>query len=30
MRLFDIIFGKAIDRRIAAWQNDLMTSIARF
>ena len=25
MRLFDIIFGKAIDRRIAAWQNDLMT-----
>lgn len=25
MKLFDIIFGKAIDRRIAAWQNDLMT-----
>ena len=25
MRLFDIIFGKAIDRRIAAYQNDLIT-----
>lgn len=24
MRLFDIIFGKAIDRRIAAYQNDLI------
>lgn len=25
MKLFDIIFGKAIDRRIAAYQNDLIT-----
>lgn len=25
MRLFDLIFGKAIDRRIAAYQNDLIT-----
>lgn len=24
MKLFDLIFGKAIDRRIAAYQNDLM------
>ena len=25
MKLFDMIFGKAIDRRIAAYQNDLIT-----
>lgn len=25
MRLFDMIFGKALDRRIAAYQNDLIT-----
>lgn len=25
MKLFDLIFGKAIDRRIAAWQNDLIS-----
>lgn len=25
MKLFDILFGKAIDRRIAAYQNDLIT-----
>ena len=25
MKLFDLIFGKAIDRRIAAYQNDLIT-----
>lgn len=25
MKLFDIIFGKAIDRRVAAYQNDLIT-----
>lgn len=25
MKLFDLIFGKAIDRRIAAYQNDLLT-----
>jgi len=24
MKLFDLIFGKAIDRRIAAYQNDLI------
>lgn len=25
MKLFDMIFGKVIDRRIAAYQNDLIT-----
>lgn len=25
MKLFDLLFGKAIDRRIAAYQNDIMT-----
>lgn len=25
MKLFDILFGKAIDRRVAAYQNDLIT-----
>lgn len=25
MKLFDVLFGKAIDRRIAAYQNDLIT-----
>ena len=24
MKLFDLIFGRAIDRRIAAWQSDLI------